>query len=143
MTVETVDKLEYYTYNFDLKSGELLSFKDLYTRLRIPRYNINFNDSNIDEFVSNAIRNSINLKLQYADDANSTSASDVLYNESIKKYEELLRDNKIGYFMDAKGQLNVITEISDPWNSGCTPTQVIDVACPNLITSTEIIIITS
>lgn len=50
-----VDTYKYYAYNFDIKTGNLLSYDDLISRLGSVTYNVNYTSSNVKIYVSRAI----------------------------------------------------------------------------------------
>lgn len=99
----------YYTYNYDLKNNQRLSYKELYSQLRDTDYDIKFDDSNINELVKQAIQNNVRRLYISQEEYEKHFESDV--EKSYKEYEESLLNNKLLYFVDSYGRLNLITKI--------------------------------
>lgn len=106
----------YYTYNYDLKNNSNLSYKELYNQLKDRDYDIKFDDNNINELVKQAIKNNVN-SFHYIQDLYKEYFESDLEN-SYKDYEESLSNNKLLYFVDSYGRLNIITKIYYPAGVG-------------------------
>ena len=95
---------EYYTYNFDLENGNEFSYEEAYAYAGLD-------STNIDDNVKNAIRYKMKEKFGSAlvgeDFENYT-------NRSIENYENSLKDNTIKYFINEKGNLNIIVTLEAP-----------------------------
>lgn len=95
---------KYYTYNIDLKTGNLMSYKDVYTYLDI---------SDIDSNVKNAITNIMKQKL-----SNIGDQFDTYNNESFNNYCETLNNSTLKYFVDSNKKMNIIVSLSIPSGRG-------------------------
>ena len=95
---------EYYTYNFDLENGNEFSYEEAYAYAGLD-------STNIDDNVKNAIRYKMKERFGSAlvgeDFENYT-------NRSIENYENSLKDNTIKYFINEKGNLNIIVTLEAP-----------------------------
>lgn len=111
-----VSKHTYYTYNYDLKNNSNLSYKELYNQLKDKDYDIKFDDNNINELVKQAIKNNVRTFSYTQDDYKKYFELDV--ENSYKDYEESLSNNKLLYFVDSYGRLNIITKIYYPAGVG-------------------------
>ncbi len=94
---------DYYTYNIDLKTGNKLSYKDIYTKL-------GFTENTINTKAKEKIKEELDEMYQ---DAHFDSF-DSYYNESVKNYEESVANNTIKYFID-EGELEVVVTIFAPF----------------------------
>lgn len=108
---------EYYTYNFDLKTGKLLSYEEVYN-------SVGFNSNNITEKLEKAITDVMKERLKELKDLNTDNSDGAYYpegtnfntynNESISNYKKEVFNNSIKYFLDTKKKLNVIVTLSIP-----------------------------
>ncbi len=102
----------YYTYNFDAKTGEKLTFEDIYTRA-------GFTSDNIDKKVESAITNIMQEKLEdYKDSYPDKTNFDTYNNESFNNYKETLKNNTLKYYLTDDGKLNIIVSLSIPVGKG-------------------------
>lgn len=100
---------KYYTYNFDLKTGEQLSYEKIYSIAE-------FNSNNIDSKVENAITKVMKEKMSNFSD-NGTNF-DTYNNESINNYKNSINNNNLKYFLSDNGKLNIVVELSIPAGIG-------------------------
>lgn len=89
---------EFYTYNFDLENGNLLSYEDIYKSLGYTKENI---DNNVAESISDII-------VQYY---NSIDECKFEINHSMDIYKKNISNNNIGYFIDDNKKLNIISNL--------------------------------
>lgn len=104
----------YYIYNIDLKTGEELSYKDIYAIA-------GFNDNNIEAKAESAITEIMHEKMKdfdYPEDYPEGTDFDTYNNESIKNYKESVENNTIKYFLSSNKQLNVVVKLSIPAGQG-------------------------
>ena len=94
---------EYYTYNFNLNNGKLLSYKEIYD-------NIGFEDNNINSNVEKAINNK--MKKEYS----NIPDFDIYNNKSINNYKTSV--NTIKYFVNDNNKLNIIVTLEIPAGRG-------------------------
>lgn len=87
---------EYYTYNFDVTNGNILSYQDAYKL-------VNINDSTIENVVEQKIKNELK-------DYPQSSYEEAL-NGSIDNYKKSVNDKSIKYYFDSTGKLNVIVTL--------------------------------
>lgn len=95
----------YYTYNVDLKTGNELSYMDIYEL-------VGLNNSNITSKVELAIENK--LKDILGDYSNEYRYFDTAKNESVNNYNESVNNNTIQYFLSEDKKLNIIVKLSLP-----------------------------
>lgn len=95
---------EYHTYNFNLENGNKFSYEEAYTVG-------GFNSTNIDEKVKVAIRNKMQ---ELFGEALTGEDFENYTNRSIENYDNSLKDNTIKYFINEKGNLNVIVTLEAP-----------------------------
>lgn len=101
---------KYYTYNIDLKTGNQLSYEEVYNIAGL-------NSSNIDSKVENAITKIMQDKLKnlnYPDGTNFNTYN----NESISNYKKSINDHTLKYFLSDNGKLNIVVKLSIPAGSG-------------------------
>ena len=118
-----VDTYKYYAYNFDIKTGNLLSYDDLIERLGSFMYDVEYTSSNVKTYISRAI--DIYSKNELKDyTLNSTEkiydgmTYTEMLNEDIKNYENSISDNSLVYYCDSNGNLNVVVNLLFPWGAG-------------------------
>lgn len=87
----------HYAYNFELDSGEKVSYADVYKT-------VGFASNNIDSKIEEAIKNDERYSYYSKDDQNLNN--DI--NKSIENYSNSVKDESINYFIDSNGKLNVI-----------------------------------
>ena len=98
---------EYYTYNIDLKTGNQLSYEELYNIAGL-------NSSNINSKVEKAITKIIQDKLTDDEKTNFNTYND----ESINNYKNSVSNNTLKYFLSNDGKLNIIVKLSIPVGPG-------------------------
>lgn len=99
---------EYYVYNVDLKTGNQLSYEEIY---KIA----GFNSDNIDSKVESAI---VSIVLEKLKDYGSNVDVNGYINESINNYKDSVSDNTLKYFLSDTGKLNVIVRLNLPFDRG-------------------------
>lgn len=100
----------YYIYNIDLKTGDKLSYKDVYS-------SAGFDSSNINDKVEKAITNVMKEELkgfEYPDGTNF----DTYNNESITNYKNSISNGTLKYFLSNDKKLNIIVRLSVPAGLG-------------------------
>ena len=108
ITTETagtdVSIYDYYTYNFNLETGKLLSYNEVYKI-------VGLNENNITDKATQALTNE--LRKNYSgDDFN-------LYNiNSINNYKNSVSNNTIKYFINEENKLNIIVTLEMPFGRG-------------------------
>ncbi len=104
---------KYYTYNIDLKTGNGLSYEEVYGIA-------GFDSNNIKTKVEDAITATMKEELSFfAPDNYPDGTSFNTYNdESINNYEESVRDKSLEYFLSEDKQLNIIVRLSIPAGTG-------------------------
>ena len=90
----TVSPDNYVTYNFDLTTGEFISFDEIYEKS-------GFNSENIDQKVKSSIK-------KYCAENLNNLCSDSDLADSYKKYEESKKNNKLLYFLNKDGKLSMV-----------------------------------
>ncbi len=95
---------EYYTYNFNLENGRLLSYNDVYEKL-------GYNTNNISEVVKEAVTNTMKEKYKENDFDNYN-------NQSIGNYTSSVSNNTIKYYIDNNNKLNIIVTLVIPAGQG-------------------------
>ena len=95
---------QYYTYNINLKTGNELTYEEVY---KIA----GFSSNNIESKVETAITKFMKEKLNFEPDKNNF---DTYNNETIANYKKSINDNTLKYFLDNNGKLNIIVTISIP-----------------------------
>lgn len=112
---------KYYTYNINLKTGNQLSYEEI--------YNISgLNSSNIDSKVENAITKVMQDELKDLKDPQTDTGDggyypdgtnfDTYNNESISNYKKSVSNNTLKYFLSDDGKLNVVVKLSIPAGTG-------------------------
>lgn len=104
---------KYYTYNIDLKTGNQLSYEEIY---KIA----GFNSSTITSKVEEAITKIMKEKMSSfsADNYPTGTTFDTYNNESINNYKNSINNNTLEYFLSDNGKLNVIVKLSIPAGTG-------------------------
>lgn len=120
-----VVRYNYYTYNIDLKTGEKLTYKDIYTQA-------GFTDTNIESKVEASITKIMKEKLNDFKDPLKESGDggyfpdgtnfDTYNNQSINNYKTSVQNNTIDYYLTFNGKLNIIVDLSIPAGIGTFPT---------------------
>ena len=100
---------QYHTYNFDLTTGKLLSYKDIYTKVGIK-------ENEMENKVEQAIINK-QKEIMKNDDYFETNF-ETFKNESITNYKNSIYNNTNKYYLDKDNKLNIITTFSVPAGSG-------------------------
>ena len=104
---------KYYTYNIDLKTGNQLSYEEIY---KIA----GFNSSTITSKVETAITKIMKEKMSsFSTDNYPTGTTfDTYNNESINNYKSSINNNTLEYFLSDNSKLNVIVKLSIPVGTG-------------------------
>ena len=95
----------YYTYNFNLKNGKLLSYNDVYKYVGII-------DEEITDKATQAVTNALINEYSNGDDF------DIYNNKSINNYKTSVSNNKIRFFIDENKKLNIIVTLEIPAGRG-------------------------
>lgn len=112
---------KYYTYNIDLRTGNKLSYEEV--------YNIaNLSSNNIDSKVKNAITKIMKDELKDLKDPQKDTGDggyypdgtnfDTYNDESINNYKDSVTNNTLKYFLSDDGKLNIIVKLSIPAGTG-------------------------
>lgn len=101
---------DYYIYNFDLKTGKLVSYSDVYSY-------IGFNSDNISESVKSSISSVMSEKMSNFPDSLKADF-DTYNNQSFQNYINSVDDGTIKYFIDSNKKLNIIVTLSIPAGTG-------------------------
>lgn len=103
---------KYYTYNFDLKTGNQLSYEEVYSIAGL-------NSSNINSKVESAITKVMKEKMSGFSSDNYPSGTnfDTYNNKSINNYKNSINNN-LKYFLSDNGKLNIVVELSIPAGTG-------------------------
>ncbi len=115
---------EFLTYTFDLKTGSLLSYSDVYTLL-------NYTDSSIKAAVENTIKKESENELARAIDDWENYA-----NMTISAYNQTVQNNTIKYFISLNRNMGVIVDMNMPAGSGHINT-LLEVESSNQTQTTE------
>ena len=99
----------YYTYNFDLKTGKLLTYKDIYTKVGIKENEI---ENKVEQVIINKQK-----EIMKDDDYFETNF-ETFKNESITNYKNSIYNNTLQYYLDENNKLSIITTFSVPAGSG-------------------------
>ena len=99
---------DYYTYTFDLTTGKIMSFEELYQKF-------GFNKNQIDMKIKEEITDEVN---DIFEDSFRNENSTNYINESINNYEKNLEDNTLRYFVNDDGELCIIARLSIPAGAG-------------------------
>ena len=112
---------QYYTYNFDLKTGNQLSYEEVY---KIA----GFNSTTINSKVEKAITEIMKEKLKGLKDHEKDIGEGAYYpqgtnfdtynNESINNYKNSINNNTLEYFLSDNGKLNIVVKLSIPSGKG-------------------------
>lgn len=113
----SVPEDDYYTCNFDLKTGKKLEYSEVYK-------NAGFDSSNIDSKVESAINTKMKEKFKDMKDENYPEGTnfDTYDKESKDNYKKDVKNNTLKYFLSEDGKLNVVVELSIPAGRGEFPT---------------------
>ena len=103
----------YYTYNFSLKDGHLLSYSDVFTAAGIDFNNIS---SRVQKTVTAVMTDKLSgfTESNYYGDTNF----DTYNNESYENYVVSVNNGTIKYFIDSNKKLNIIVTLSIPAGRG-------------------------
>ncbi len=96
---------QYHTYNFDITTGKLLSYKDVYTKAGIKESDI---DKKTETAITNKLKEKYNLyKLDEVKDIKEAKF-DYLLKESLANYKKELQNNTFKYYLGENGKLFVL-----------------------------------
>ena len=103
----------YYTYNFSLKDGHLLSYSDVFTAAGID---FNIISNRVQKTVTAVMTDKLSgfTESNYYGDTNF----DTYNNESYKNYVVSVNNGTIKYFIDSNKKLNVVVTLSIPAGRG-------------------------
>jgi len=104
----------YYTYNFDLKTGKLLTYKEIYQYA-------GFDSSNLSEKVEKAITDVMTDEMKsfiYPDNYPNGTNFTKYNNDSINNYKKSVTDDSIKCFLDKDKKLNIIVTLRIPAGRG-------------------------
>lgn len=96
---------KYYTYNFDITNGNLLTYEEIY---KIT----GFSEDNIDNRAIQAITNTMKKEYPNNDDF------DTYNNKSIDNYKKSVDNNEIQFYIDETRKLNIIVTLNIPAGDG-------------------------
>lgn len=92
---------EYYTANIDLKNGNKVTFKELYTKF-------NLTESEVLSKVESEIKKILN-EYKYGNDSSLNN----YINESIKLYKESIKNDKVKYYVE-DGKFFIVADVKVP-----------------------------
>ncbi len=103
----------YYTYNIDLKTGNEMSFEEVYQKC-------GFTKDNIDNKVKENITNTMKERLKNFTNENYPEGTnfDTYNDESIENYLDSIENDTLQYFIDENGMLSIIVRLSIPVEMG-------------------------
>ena len=101
----------YYTFNFDLKTGNLSSYDDVYKM-------VGFNSTSVNDKIEKAITDKMRGIL--GSDYPSGTNFDTYNNQSLSNYRNSVSDNTINYFLDKNKKLNVVVKMVNLSSTGQT-----------------------
>lgn len=104
---------KYYTYNIDLKTGNQLTYEEIYSFA-------GFNSSNISLKVEEAITKIMKDKMSrfYSNNYPTGTSFDTYNNESINNYKNSIANNTLKYYLSDSGKLNIVVKLSIPAGTG-------------------------
>lgn len=102
-------KSNYYVYNIDLKTGNELSYEDVYKLVGLDSKNIN---SKVEEAISKIMKE----KMKDFTDTDYEQGTDfnTYNNKSIDNYKKSVNDNSLKYFIAEDGKLNIVVKLHIP-----------------------------
>ena len=95
----------YYTYSFNLETGKLLSYNEVYKIAGL-------NEDNILDKATQAVTSALRKKYSSGDDF------DTYNNKSINNYKTSVNNDTIKFFIDGNKKLNIIVTLEIPAGSG-------------------------
>ena len=104
---------KYYTYNINLKTGNQLSYEEVY---KIA----GFTSSDINSKVEDAITKVMNDKMSSFSSDNYPNGTnfDTYNSQSINNYKTSINNNTLKYYLSDDGKLNVVVKLSIPAGIG-------------------------
>ena len=102
------DDSQYFTYNIDLKTGNKLSYEEIYKIAEFESNNIN-----------TKVEEAITTKMKTILTTDSRSFNDHV-NKSITNYKIAIEDNTLKYFLSEDKKLNIIVRLDVPSKTGYT-----------------------
>lgn len=102
---------DYYTFNFDLKTGNLLSFDEVYRMVGFDPISVN---NKIEKTITDKMRETLGT------DYPSGTNFDTYNNQSLSNYRNSVSDNSINYFLDKNKNLNVVVKMVNLSSTGKT-----------------------
>lgn len=108
-----IPKAEYYAYNINLKTGNKLSYEEVYKIAGLT-------SDNITSKVESAIKNKMNSFAQNL----SSSELNTYTNQSIENYKNSVNDGTLKYFLSGDKKLSVVVTLNVPAGSGKSTTVI-------------------
>ena len=110
---------QYFTYNIDLNTNEILTYEEVYTKLG---YNANSINSTVEQVITTYMEDWLK---ELAGDYPEGTDFDTYNDESINNYKESVENNTIKYFIDKNNKLNIIVKLMIPAGIGYFDTLLI------------------
>jgi hypothetical protein len=95
----------YHTYNFDLTTGKIMSFEDIYSIAGFTATDVN---SKIKDVIKTKTKSIV-----------ASPETQQYENQSIENYETALKDNTLQYYLGENKELYIVTELSFDAGKGC------------------------
>lgn len=105
-----VPKSEYYTYNFNTKTGKALTYSEVYRQAGIDGQDI---DLHVSIAISKYVKDQL-INITYSGNENLAT----YINSSVKNYEDSKQNGTLKYYIDTNNQLNVLVKIKLPVGRG-------------------------
>lgn len=101
-----VPQYDYYTYNFNLKDGSLLSYEDIYKSIGHNKDNIN---NRVEQIIKNTMEDLLgNYDGGYPDGTSYESH----VSDSINNYNNSVTNKEIKYYIDKNNKLNILVYLA-------------------------------
>lgn len=115
----------YYAYNFDLKTGNKLTYEDVY---QIAGFSTAEIESKVEEAIINKMKemladfseDALNDVISFYEPENTSDISgfEFLKNRGVNEYKNSVNTNSLRYFLSTDGKLNIIVTLSIPADTG-------------------------
>lgn len=100
----------YYTYNVDLKTGNKMTYEEIYKLAGFDSTNI---DNKVSESITRVMKEKMNdFGYPEGDDF------DTYNNQSIENYKKSIENNNLKYFIAEDGKLNIVVKLIIPAGTG-------------------------
>lgn len=96
---------DYYAYNFDLKTGNKLSYEDVYTKAGIKKSEI---ASKVETAINKVLENSYS----------GNPELDSLKQDSLNNYNTALNNDSLYYYLSENNKLNIVVKLAIPSGRG-------------------------